>query len=310
MRVIVTGGAGFIGSHVADALCAAGHHVYVLDDLSTGRRENVPDGAVFVEGDVRDEALVEDMFRDVRPDAVVHQAAQTSVTVSVREPRRDADVNIGGTVVLLEAARRHGVARFVFASTGGAIYGEVPEGTRAEIGWPERPESPYGIGKLAAEHYVRAATGPIPHTAILRYANVYGPRQDPHGEAGVVAIFTERLLDGVPVTVYGMAEAGDGGCVRDYVFVGDVVDANLAALAGRLAAPVVHVATGVGTRTSDLLAALERHFGPASQVVHAPPRPGDLGRSVLAPCPDLAAPTPLDEGLAATVAWFRARRER
>ncbi|MBZ0119131.1 MAG: SDR family NAD(P)-dependent oxidoreductase, partial [Sandaracinaceae bacterium] len=226
MRALVTGGAGFIGSHVADALLAAGHEVIVFDDLSTGREGNVPQGARFVRGDLRDEAAVEALFAE-RIDVIAHQAAQTSVSVSVREPLRDAQVNVLGSLVLLEAARKHEVGRIVYASTGGAIYGEVPEGERAREDWPARPLSPYACSKLAFEHYLEAYRRE--HglaSTILRYANVYGPRQDPHGEAGVVAIFGRRLIDGQALSIHAMRDAGDDGCVRDYVYVGDVVRAN------------------------------------------------------------------------------------
>ncbi len=309
MRVVVTGGAGFIGSHVAEALCDRGYEVFVLDDLSTGRRENVPAAATFVEGDVRDEGLVQALFRDVRPDAVSHQAAQTSVARSVAAPGDDAAVNVLGTIAVLEAAHAAGVERFVFASTGGAIYGEVPEGRAAGVDTPTLPASPYGISKLAGEHYVRAAAASLGRTTILRYANVYGPRQDPHGEAGVVAIFSQRLLAGQAPVIFGRRTPGDGGGVRDYVYVADVVRANLAALAGTLRAPVVHVATGVGTTTAALFQKLAGLCGAAVEPTSAPPRPGDLARSVLVPSPELPAPTPLDEGLRKTVVWFRARAD-
>ncbi len=311
MRALVTGGAGFIGSHVAEALLAEGHDVVVLDDLSTGSRHNVPAGATFVEGDVRDGDILERLFRAHRPQWVSHQAAQTSVSVSTREPERDADINVMGTLHLLQAAAAHGVERFVLASTGGAIYGEVPDGQRADQTWPARPYSPYACSKLAAEAYVqcwRAAHGLDAVT--LRYANVYGPRQDPHGEAGVVAIFSERILAGAPITVFAMDEAGDPGCVRDYVFVEDVVRANLWALSGRLSAPIVDVATGQPTTTADLAQRIARAAERAPDVTFGPRRPGDLRRSVLAPDPALPPPTPLDQGLARTVAWFRQRSSR
>src|SRR5215471_4845101 len=216
MRALVTGGAGFIGSHVADALLDRGDEVHVLDDLSKGRRENVPTGAELHVADVRDP---DGAFDVVRPEAVFHLAAQADVRTSLERPEHDADVNVLGTVRVLEAARRHG-AKVVFASTGGAIYGEcdgpAPETTE------RRPLSPYGVSKLCGEEY-RATWNRLYGTAhvSLRLANVYGPRQAPHGEAGVVAIFMGLLHDGGTPQIYG-----DGSQTRDYVFVGDVVDAT------------------------------------------------------------------------------------
>jgi len=316
MRIVVTGGAGFIGSHVAEALLAEGHEVSVLDDLSSGRRENVPSGATFVEGDVRDEDTVERLFRERRPEVVCHQAAQTSVSVSTREPMRDAKVNILGSLRIIEACVRHGggragAPRLVFASTGGAIYGEVPEGEQAAVGWREQPMSPYGVAKLAVEGYLRAAGSEhgLEHR-ILRYANVYGPRQDPHGEAGVVAIFLERLLSGRPLQVNAMQALGDGGCVRDYVFVGDVVAANLAAIRGELGETTINVGTGVPTSTLEVARLAGECLGVRAAMEDGARRPGDLARSVLepGPTPPLPPPTTLEKGFAATAAWFRAQR--
>ncbi|HEX2182852.1 MAG TPA: NAD-dependent epimerase/dehydratase family protein [Rubrobacteraceae bacterium] len=226
MRVLVTGGAGFIGSHVADLLLARGHEVAIADDLSRGRRANVPEGAAFYEADVR--SGCGEVFRGFGPEAVCHQAAQVDVRRSVAEPDLDADVNILGTIRLLENCVRYGVGRFVFASTGGAIYGEQRVFPAPED-HPEYPLSPYGVSKLAAERYLRfyQAHHGLPCVA-LRYANVYGPRQDPHGEAGVVAIFASRLAAGERCTINGSGEQ-----TRDYVYAGDVARANLLALGGR-----------------------------------------------------------------------------
>src|SRR5690606_27160174 len=231
MRALVTGGAGFIGSHLVDALVARGARVAVLDNLATGRGDNVPDGVELMPVDLRDAARVYEAVAAFRPTHIFHQAAQASVKVSVDDPAADAAINIVGGLHLLDAARRAGVERVVFASTGGAIYGEVPEGERAREDWPLRPKSPYGASKAAFEQYLevyRQNFG-LPYT-VLRYANVYGPRQDPFGEAGVVAIFTGRLLKGQPVQLFARREPGDDGCVRDYVWVGDVVQANLLAV--------------------------------------------------------------------------------
>lgn len=306
MRVLVTGGAGFIGSHVVDALVERKHDVCVLDDLSTGSRRNVQQKVSFVEGDLRDAALLDRLFGEMRPEAICHQAAQTSVSVSVREPVRDADINVLGSLRLLEACVAHDVRRVVFASTGGAIYGEVPEGRQADERTEARPMSPYGCAKLAVERYLdayRHEHGLAP--TCLRYANVYGPRQDPHGEAGVVAIFCRRLLAGEPLQVNARREAGDGGCVRDYVFVDDVVRANVDALEGTLDAAVANVGTGLGTTTLELARQLAAAVGRQPDIQSAPRRAGDLERSVLTPGATAPTPTPLAEGLAKTVAWFR-----
>jgi UDP-glucose 4-epimerase len=308
MNVLVTGGAGFIGSHIADALIAGGHTAIVIDDLSTGRAENVPSGAVFVKADIRDAPAIERVFAEHRPDVVCHQAAQTSVSVSTREPVRDAEVNILGSIQLLEACRRHGIARFVFASTGGAIYGEIPDGERAGEAWPPSPISPYACSKLAVERYLGAYAHEHGLTyTILRYANVYGPRQDPHGEAGVVAIFCQRIAAGEPIRVNARRELGDPGCVRDYVYVGDVVRANVLAVTGALQATVLNVGTGRAATTLDLAQSIERALGKTPNREFATRRAGDLERSLLAPNAELLAhgePTSLEAGLAETAAWF------
>lgn len=309
MRVMVTGGAGFIGSHVAEALVAAGHEVSVLDDLSTGKRANLPAKANFVEIDIRDGAAVDSVFATLRPEVVTHQAAQTSVSVSTREPARDAAINVVGSIHVLEASVRHGVQRLVFASTGGAIYGEVPDGQRAQVGWPTHPLSPYACSKLAIEAYLpmyRHEHG-LRYT-ILRYANVYGPRQDPHGEAGVVAIFCRRLLEGRPIQINAMREAGDPGCVRDYVAVTDVVRANLMAVQGRIEPDTLNVCTGVPTTTLQIAQGLQRALGVGADTTFGPKRAGDLERSVLDPTitHEVIGPTrTLEDGLADTARWFR-----
>jgi len=310
MRILITGGAGFIGSHVADAAVAAGHQVLILDDLSSGKRANVPAAAELVVADIRDGAAVDAAFERFKPDAVSHQAAQVSVAISTREPIMDAQVNLMGTLNLLEAAVKHGARHVVFASTGGAVYGEVEEGRRAAVGDPERPLSPYACSKRAVELYLaRYRHEHGLRSTVLRYANVYGPRQDPHGEAGVVAIFSERLMADQPVTVFARKLEGDDGCVRDYVFVGDVVKANLRALGGDIAADIVNVATGTATTTLELAQTIARATGATAEIGRGPRRVGDVERSVLTPSPEAtgAAPTTLEAGIAETVAWFRAR---
>jgi len=311
MRVLITGGAGFIGSHIAEQALARGDEVLVLDDLSSGRRENVPPAAPLEVVDIWDRERMTGTGRTARPEAVRHQAAQASVVVSMRDPRLDAEVNLLGGLAVAEAAAQVG-ARLVFASTGGAIYGEVtrPEGA-AEATVP-CPISPYAIHKLAFEQLlaVFAREGRL-SARILRYANVYGPRQDPHGEAGVVAIFSRLALRGEPLRVFGKQSEGDDGCIRDYVYVGDVARANLAALHGELDVPVLNLGSGVATSTRELAVALLRAAGSQSPLAVGPPRAGDVGRSVLDPSLSVArfgAPTPLAEGLARTVDWFRDHR--
>jgi UDP-glucose 4-epimerase len=305
MRVLVTGGAGFIGSHVADACVAAGHEVAVLDDLSSGKPENLPQAARFEQCDVRTPRAAE-FVESFRPQAILHLAAQMSVTRSVAEPVFDAEVNVLGLINLIEAGRRAGLEKVVFASSGGTVYGEVRSYPVAETA-PTHPVCPYGVSKLAGEHYLfyyRHVFG-LPYVA-LRYANVYGPRQDPHGEAGVIAIFSKRLLAGADVTIFG-----DGLQTRDYVFVGDVVGANLAALEGDFCG-AINIGTGIETNVNDLYEIIKRHAGGPGRAVHAPPRDGELRRSVLAVAVAEKAlgwkpSTRLPEGLAETVDFFRSR---
>jgi len=271
MSILVTGAAGFIGSHVAEALVARGDEVHVLDDLSSGKPENVPEGAELHEGDIRDPGAI---FDAVRPELVFHLAAQASVSVSVAKPTLDADINVLGTVAVLEAARAHD-AQLVFSSTGGAIYGECAEPATEE--WERRPLSPYGTSKLSGEEYLAAwnRLHGTRHVA-LRYGNVYGPRQDPHGEAGVVAIFLRAVADGRQPTIFG-----DGSQQRDYVYVGDVARATLAATT--LDGGVVNISTGVPTTVLELVDAMRRATGREIDPEHGPERLGDLQRSVLDP---------------------------
>jgi UDP-glucose 4-epimerase len=297
VRAIVTGGAGFIGSHVVDALVARGDEVTVLDNLSTGRRENVDAGARLIEGDI---TAAREAFADARPEICFHLAAQADVRVSVERPDFDAEINLLGTIHVLEAARGHG-AQVVLASTGGAIYGECDGPADEES--PRRPLAPYGASKLSAEEYLATYnrlydTG---HVA-LRYGNVYGPRQDPHGEAGVVAIFLGRLARGEPLRIFG-----DGRQTRDYVYVGDVVTATLAAQGH---AGVFNVGTGTETSVLDLAEACQSAAGVSVETEHAAARPGELQRSVLDPGHaerelGVRAQTSLGDGLAATWEFIR-----
>jgi UDP-glucose 4-epimerase len=271
VTVLITGGAGFIGSHVAEALVARGEDVVVLDDLSSGKRENLPEGAELVEGDIREPQ--DELFAGVKPDICFHLAAQADVRVSVARPEHDARINVIGTINLLEAAREHGT-QLVFSSTGGAIYGEC-DGPAPEDA-PRQPLAPYGTSKLAGEEYLATYNRlhGTKHVA-LRYGNVYGPRQDPHGEAGVVAIFFKRFLSGEQPRIFG-----DGKQTRDYVYAVDVVRATLAA-AGRDGG-VYNVGTGRETSVVELFDLCRRVAGKESvEPEFAPPRPGELQRSVL-----------------------------
>jgi UDP-glucose 4-epimerase len=295
MTIIVTGGAGFIGSHVVEALLARGDEVHVVDDLSKGVRENVPAAATLHVYDVREPLGA--IVRETGAKAIVHLAAQADVRVSVAEPARDASVNVLGTVNVLEAARPVG-ARVVFASTGGAIYGECERPAREDD--PCLPLSPYGAAKLAGEGYLGAFARlyGVPHVA-LRFGNVYGPRQDPHGEAGVVAIFLGRLLDGEPCRIFG-----DGSQSRDYVYVGDVSRATIAALAGDVGG-VLNIGTGIATSVLDLYEVCRSVSGSDAEPVHEAARAGELGRSVLdgegaAKAIGFRAETSLADGVAAT----------
>jgi UDP-glucose 4-epimerase len=271
VTVLVTGGAGFIGSHVAEALVARGKDVVVLDDLSSGKRENLPEGAELVEGDIREPQ--DELFAGVKPDVCFHLAAQADVRVSVARPEHDALINVIGTINLLEAAREHGT-QLVFSSTGGAIYGEC-DGPAPEDA-PRQPLAPYGTSKLAGEEYLATYNRlhGTKHVA-LRYGNVYGPRQDPHGEAGVVAIFFKRFLSGEQPKVFG-----DGKQTRDYVYVVDVVRATLAA--AERDGGVYNVGTGRETSVVELFDLCRRVAGKGDvEPEFAPPRPGELKRSVL-----------------------------
>jgi UDP-glucose 4-epimerase len=273
VRSLVTGGAGFIGSHLADALVRAGDRVTVVDDLSRGRPERlagaIEAGAQLVIADVRDSAVVSDVFASARPQRVFHLAAQTSVRASVDDPAGDATVNVLGTINVLEAARVHGTARVVSTSTGGPLFAhDAPLPLTEDL--PPAPASPYGQSKLAGEGYCelyRRLHGLS--TLVLRYANVYGPRQDPAGEAGVVAIFCGKLLQGEPVTLFG-----DGHQSRDFVYVDDVVAATLAAERSQLTGPV-NVGTGLQTSLWDLIESLAALTGRPPEVMRAPARLGE-----------------------------------
>lgn len=311
MRLLITGGAGFIGSHIADGALANGWDVAVIDNLCSGRRENVPEGAQFFEIDIRDKEAVDKAFAEFKPTAVSHQAAQASVAVSVREPQMDAEVNVTGSLNIMTACVANNVERIVFASTGGAIYGEVPEGVRAGVDFNPVPISPYACSKFSVEKYLECFR--IEHGlnyTVLRYANVYGPRQDPHGEAGVVAIFCNRVLAGEPIKVNAMREVGDAGCIRDYVFIENVAAANIAALKGEIPDPILNVGTGSETTTQQLAEILQDKLGKTVDVSPSEKRAGDIERSLLNAdrLVELLGPVvDINEGLGRTGQWFNDR---
>ena len=306
MKVMVTGGAGFIGSHVADAFVCEGHDVVIVDDLSTGVRENLNSAARFYEVDLRDEQALNEVFAREKPEYVSHQAARAQVRESMEKPALYAEVNVIGSLNLLQACRRHGVKKVIYASTGGAVYGE-PEYLPADEQHPVNPLDPYGASKHHVEHYLylyRANWG-LPYT-ILRYPNVYGPRQDPYGEAGVVAIFAVKMLtDAQPVI------NGSGEQERDFVYVGDIAASNLLAVS-RGDGGIFNIGTGVGTSINDIFRLLRSATGYAGEEVHGPAKPGEVFKIYLDA--DKArselhwnAKVSLDEGLARTVDYFRAR---
>jgi UDP-glucose 4-epimerase len=299
VAVLVTGGAGFIGSHVAEALLARGEDVVVLDDLSSGKRENLPKGVELVEGDIREPQ--DELFAGVKPTVCYHLAAQMDVRVSVARPDHDAQINVLGTVNMLQAALEHGT-QIVFSSTGGAIYGEC-DGPAPEDA-PRLPIAPYGTSKLAAEEYLATYNRLYGTKHIsLRYGNVYGPRQDPHGEAGVVAIFFNALIAGLVPKIFG-----DGTQTRDYVYVGDVARATLAAN-GR-EGNVFNVGTGRETSVTELLDMCQRIAGTSFEPDVQPARPGELQRAVVDPsrAVDELGWRPehsLEDGLRATYEFLR-----
>jgi len=308
---MVTGGAGFIGSHTVDALVASdAGEVSVLDDLSTGKRSQVNAKATLYQTDLRDAAAVGSVIERVRPEIIFHLAAQMDVRRSVADPAFDAQVNLVGFLNLIESARRHGLKRVVFASTGGAIYGEQDEFPCSEE-HPRRPVSPYGVAKLATEAYLffyKAEYG-IDYLA-LRFGNVYGPRQDPHGEAGVVAIFCGRILDGKPVTIYG-----DGTQTRDYVYVGDVVRAVVAAAKSSASGTALNIGTGIETNVNDLYSTLAGIADFPTRAEHAAARPGEQKRSVISPARagrelGWSPEKKLADGLEETFKYFKQQRAR
>jgi UDP-glucose 4-epimerase len=306
---IITGGAGFIGSHVADRFLSEGWTVHIIDSLVSGKRENLPAAATFHELDIRDPKSAQ-LVAELKPEAIVHLAAQMDVRKSVEDPMYDASVNVLGSLNLTEAVRKHSPrTRFVLASTGGALYGDNTTPPNFED-FKKDPESPYAITKLTVEYYL-AYYGRVHKldTVAMRFGNVYGPRQDPHGEAGVVAIFCGRILRGQPLTIFG-----DGLQTRDYVYVGDVAEAlwmaatkELPAI-GLLDARGFNVGTGIGTSVVDLAKILLEAAGTTVPIQFAPKRPGEAQESFL----DVSKAqqvlgwrpkVPLNEGLARSFRW-------
>jgi len=307
MKILVTGGAGFIGSHVADAYLAAGHNVVIVDDVSSGLSANVPKGAKFYLMNIGSPELAK-VFQIERPDIVNHHAAQISVTISVREPLRDAQTNALGLLNVLECSREAGIKKLIFISSGGAIYGDA-SGDRCAEDHKAAPLSPYAIHKLLGEHYLHfyGVQYGLKWTA-LRYSNVFGPRQNPHGEAGVVAIFIDKILRGEIPTVNAFPEDPEG-MSRDYVYVEDVARANVLAL-DRGEGEAVNIASGKEIRTKELLTTLHRIVGKELKYTRAGPRAGDIRSSCLdnAKAARVLGWKPafdLDQGLTKTVEFFK-----
>jgi UDP-glucose 4-epimerase len=309
MNILVTGAAGFIGSHIANAFLAQGHHVVVVDNLHTGDRANVPAGATFYAADITDEARMAEIFAQEAIEVVSHQAALANVRESMSIPLTYARVNVLGSLVLLELARKHQCKKFLFASTGGAVYGEgaSPDNSRLpfhERSWPQ-PKDNYGTNKLTVEYHLDlyGQNYGLPYVA-LRYPNVYGPRQNSKGEAGVIAIFTDAMLAGAPTRI-----TGDGEQTRDFTYVGDIARASVAALASEHVG-IYNVGSGVPSSINTVHKLLARHVGYDQAPTHTPPAVGEVRSTYLDSSKaqrDLGwqAEVTLDEGLGRTVAWFR-----
>ena len=307
MKVLVTGGAGFIGSHVADAYVAEGYEVVVVDNLSTGRKENLNPAASLYQVDIRDEKALAEVFEREHPDYVSHQAARAQVRESMDNPVLYAEVNIIGSLNVLQLCRQYKVRKIVYASTGGAVYGE-PEYLPADEGHPVNPLDPYGASKHHVEHYLYLykVNWGLPYT-ILRYPNVYGPRQDPCGEAGVVAIFMGQMLNGGQPTINGSGEQE-----RDFVYVGDIAQANLLAI-GRGDGGIFNIGTGVGTSINDIFRLLRKATGYSGEEIHTSAKAGEVFKIYLDASKarnelGWAERVTLEEGLLRTVEYFRSNR--
>jgi len=308
MRILVTGGAGFIGSHISDRLLSLGQQVAIVDNLSTGKRENIPENATFYEVDIRDKGM-DGVFETEKPQVVIHEAAHANVTESVRNPGYDAAVNIAGSINVLECCVRHDVERVIYSSTGGALYGEacyIP----ADESHPIDPVSPYGVSKHCVEQYLYAyrENHGIEYVT-LRYPNVYGPRQNPNGEAGVVAIFSLQLLTGKQPTIFG-----DGSKTRDYCYVSDIVDANILALSSQ-STGTYNIGRGIEISDLEIFETVQEAVGSQVEPIFAPIRPGEVEHIALDASKaerELAWKWRVDliEGVAECVKFYRDLSER
>jgi len=306
MKILITGGAGFIGSHIADLMTEEGHDIVSIDDLSNGKEENVNPKATFYHLNILDKNL-SNIFKKEKIEAVIHHAAQISVRDSVKDPIHDMEINIKGSLLLLEHCIKYNIKKFIFASTGGALYGEQ-DYFPADEKHPTRPLSPYAIAKLSTEKYLffYHNTHNLPYIS-LRYANVYGPRQDPYGEAGVVAIFTQQMLQGKQPVING-----DGKQTRDFVYVCDVARANLLALKHDVIGEI-NISTGIETSINQVFHEIKKLTLSKAPEIHGPPMPGEQSRSVLSfekakSVLGWEPTTPLSEGLKNTVAFFQKKK--
>ncbi len=303
-KILVTGGAGFIGSHVVDRFVKEGHSVFVVDNLATGSLRNLNSAAQFYEEDIRDSARMEEIFAEVHPDYVNHHAAQMDVRRSIEDPLFDAENNILGSLNLIDLAKRFEVKKFTYISTGGAVYGE-PSRLPVNEDHPVNPECQYGISKHTAEHYLHLYQLHYGlKTIVLRYPNVYGPRQNPRGEAGVVAIFIGKMINGESPTIFG-----DGEQCRDYVYVGDIVEANHLGMTSDRTG-IYNLGSGVGTSVNQICQKLQKMTGFTGEVKSAPARTGEIFKIYLDSAKASAelgwfCQTDLDTGLAKTIEWFR-----
>jgi len=299
MKILITGAAGFIASHITDAYLKAGHEVVIIDNLSTGKRENVPSNARLYELSITDKKIIQ-VFKEEKPDIVNHHAAQIDIRKSVENPQTDAEINIVGSLNILEASRLTGVKKIIFASSGGSVYGNALSFPTTET-HPTNPTSPYGIAKLSVEKYLQYYhwSHQLPFVA-LRYANVYGPRQNPFGEAGVIAIFIHKLLKGQTPTIYG-----DGKQTRDYVFIDDVVSSNLKALTTDVTG-IFNIGTGIETSLNTLTGQMIESLHASILPKHAAPKKGEQIRCCLNPgLIQSSLPINLKQGLKQTIAWFK-----
>lgn len=304
MKILVTGGAGFIGSHISDKLIEKGHEVIIIDNLSTGKKENLNSRAKFFQVDIKNYQEIEKVFAETKPECICHQAAHASVRESVEDPINDAKNNILGSINLIKCAIKHNIKKFVFASTGGAIYGDADILPTPET-YPAKPVSPYGVTKLSTEQYLYCYNflNKLNYT-ILRYANVYGPRQDPFGEAGVVAIFCQKLIANQQPIING-----NGKQTRDFVYASDVADTNLKALENNKSGEVYNIGTGIQTDINKIFQELNKISGQNIKEVHGQEKPGEQKTSCLNIKKikrelNWEPKVKLEEGLKETYQWF------